>query len=34
VLFRSAAALLYRVESYWFALVAGGAGALWVIRRN
>ncbi|MFC7132641.1 MULTISPECIES: lysylphosphatidylglycerol synthase transmembrane domain-containing protein [Salinibaculum] len=29
-----AAALLYRVESYVFALVAGGIGALWVIGRN
>jgi uncharacterized protein (TIRG00374 family) len=29
-----AVALLYRVESYVFALVAGGIGALWVIGRN
>ena len=28
------AALLYRVESYAFALVAGGVGALWVLGRN
>ena len=29
-----ATALLYRVESYVFALAAGGVGALWVIGRN
>jgi uncharacterized protein (TIRG00374 family) len=29
-----AAALLYRVESYVFGLVAGGAAALWVVFRN
>jgi hypothetical protein len=29
-----AAALLYRVESYVFALAAGGLAALWVVLRN
>jgi len=29
-----AVTLLYRVESYWFALVVGGAAALYVIYRN
>jgi uncharacterized protein (TIRG00374 family) len=29
-----AAALVYRVESYVFALALGGIGALWVIGRN
>lgn len=29
-----AAALLYRVESYAFALVAGGVAAAWVVGRN
>jgi len=30
----TAIALLYRVASYWFALVVGGAAAIHVIRRN
>jgi len=30
----TAVALLYRVASYWFALLLGGGAALWVIGRN